>query len=324
MKLKNFAVTALAGSALLAAPQAGLAQSDYPNQPVVWLAPSSPGSAFDIVARIVTPKLSEVLGQPVVVENVAGAGGTIGAAKAATAKPDGYTILHVNINHTSGEALYKSLSYNLLTSFDPVIRFTTSYHVYVTRKDLEVNSFAEFVELAKKEPGKFNAATAGVGSSTFMATELLKAAAGIEMTHIPYEGGGPALASIVAGETDFYGAPFSAAKPMIDAGEVKPLAISSKEPKSYAPGIPTVAETIPGFEFASWYGLVVPAGTPDEIKQKIRAAMVETIADPTVKAKLAELGFEPIDEGPEQFAAFLEKEVASLKAVVQKAGIEPQ
>jgi tripartite-type tricarboxylate transporter receptor subunit TctC len=290
----------------------------------VWLAPSSPGSAFDIVARIITPKLSEILGQPVVIENVAGAGGTIGAAKAATAKPDGYTILHVNINHTSGEALYKSLSYNLLTSFDPVVRFTNSYHVYVTRKDLEVKSFADFVALAKAEPGKLNYASAGVGSSTFMATELLKSAAGIDLTHIPYEGGGPALASVVAGETDFYGAPYSAAKPMIDAGEVKPLAISSKERKPYAPDLPTVSDTVPGFEFASWYGLVVPKGTPTEIRDKIRAAVIEAIADPQVKAKLAELGFDPVDEGPEQFAAFLKNEVESLKAVVQRAGIEPK
>jgi tripartite-type tricarboxylate transporter receptor subunit TctC len=324
MTLKTIAAAALAGGALLAAPQAGLAQADYPSQPIVWIAPSSPGSGFDIVARIITPKLGEILGQPVVVENVAGAGGTVGASKAAAEKPDGYTILQVNINHTSGEALYKSLSYNLLTSFDPVVRFTASYHVFVTRKDLEVNSLADVVAMAKAEPGKLNFASAGIGSSTFMITELLKSVAGIDMTHIPYEGGGPALASIVAGETDFYGAPYSAAKPMIEAGEVKALAISSKERAPFLPDLPSASESVPGFEFMSWYGLVTPAGTPVEIREKIRSALAETLQDPAIKAKLAELGFDPIDEGPDDFAVFLKKDVETMKDLVQKAGIEPK
>jgi tripartite-type tricarboxylate transporter receptor subunit TctC len=297
---------------------------DYPNQPIVWIAPSSPGSGFDVVARIITPKLGEILGQPVVVENVAGAGGTVGASTAATAKPDGYTILQININHTAGEALYKSLSYNLLTSFDPIIRFTASYHVLVVNPKLETKTLGEFVAAAKAEPGKFNFASAGIGSSTFMCAELFKSMAGIDMVHIPYEGGGPALASIIAGETDFYGAPYSTSKPMIDEGKVRALAVTSKERAPFLPDLPAAAETVPGYEFMSWYGLVVPAGTPTEIRDKIRAAMVEALADPEVKKRLGELGFDPIDEGPEDFAAFLKKDVDTMKKLVQQAGIEPK
>ena len=322
-KFTGFTAAALMGCAILAAPNPGVAQ-DYPTEPIVWLAPSSAGSGFDVIARIITPKLSEVLGQSVVIENIAGAGGTIGAAQAAEAKPDGYTILHVNINHTSAEALYKSLSYNLLESFDPIIRFAISYHVFVVKNDLDVKTLDDVIAMAKAKPGELNYASAGIGSATFMITELFKSTAGIDMTHIPYEGGGPALASIVAGETDFYGAPYSTAKPMIEEGKVRALAISSAERASFLPELPSASESVPGFEFLSWYGLVVPKGTPAEIRDKIRAAMVETLADPDVKKRISDLGFDPLDEGPEEFAAFMKEEVGTMKTLVQDAGIEPK
>jgi tripartite-type tricarboxylate transporter receptor subunit TctC len=325
MNLKNLAAAALAGGGLLAAPQAGMAQTDYPTKPVVWIAPSSAGSGFDVIARIITPKLGQVLGQSVVVENVAGAGATVGAAKAADAKPDGYTILQINANHTAAESLYKNLSYDLIDSFEPVLRFNASYHVLVVRKGLEgVNSLADVISQSKAEPNKFNFASAGIGSVTFMCTEIFNAKAGIEMQHIPYEGGGPAMASIVAGETDFYGAPYATAKPFLESGEVKPLAMTSKERAKFAPDLPTASETVPGFEFMSWYGLVLPKGTPTEIRDKIRAAMVETLADPDIQKKLQELGFDPIDEGPDEFAAFLKNEVQVTADIVKAAGIEPK
>jgi tripartite-type tricarboxylate transporter receptor subunit TctC len=264
------------------------------------------------------------LGQSVVVENVAGAGGTVGATRVAEAKPDGYTILQVNINHTSAEALYKSLPYNLLQSFDPVVRFTTSYHVFVVNPEVEAKTLADFVAMAKAEPGKLNYASAGVGASSFMMTELLKSRAGIDLTHIPYEGGGPALASVIAGETDFIGAPYSTLKPMIEEGKVRALAIASVERAPFLPDLPTASESVPGFEFMSWYGLVVPHGTPKEISDKIRMAMAETLADAAVKKRLGDLGFDPIDQGPEDFAAFLKNEVDTLKNLVKEAGIEPK
>jgi tripartite-type tricarboxylate transporter receptor subunit TctC len=322
-KLSGLVTSALTGLALLAATGSGMAQ-DYPNQTVVWLAPSSAGSGFDVVARLITPKLSEILGQSVVVENVAGAGGTVGAAKVAEAKPDGYTVLMININHTAAEALRKDLSYNLLESFEPVIRFANSYYALVVSQKVEAKTLGELLDLAKAEPGKLNYASAGVGSATFMHAEIFLAAAGVKMTHIPYEGGGPALASIVAGETDFYGAPVATAMPMIEEGKVRALAVSSAKPLPLLPDVPTAGETVPGFEFGSWYGLVVPKGTPADVREKIRAAMAETLTDPDIKQKLGDLGLELFDEGPEEFGKFLAAEVATMKEVVKSAGIEPQ
>ena len=324
MNFKYLAAAVMAGGGLLAAPQAGMAQTDYPTKPVVWIAPSSAGSGFDVIARIITPKLGEVLGQSVVIENIAGAGATVGAAKGAEAKPDGYTILQINANHTAAESLYKNLSYDLIDRFDPVLRFNVSYHVLVVRKNLEVNSLADLIAMAKAEPGKLNFASAGISSVTFMCAEIFKAKAGIDMQHIPYEGGGPALASIVAGETDFYAAPYATAKPFVDSGEVKALAMTSKERAKFEPDLPAVSEVVPGFEFMSWYGLVLPKGTPTEIRDKIRAAMVETLADPDIQKKLQDLGFDPVDEGPEEFAAFLKKDIAATAEVIKAAGIEPK
>ena len=322
-KLTSLVASAVTGLALLASANSGMAQ-DYPNQTVVWLAPSSAGSGFDVVARLITPKLSDILGQSVVVENVAGAGGTVGAAKAAEAPPDGYTILMININHTSAEALRKDLSYNLIDSFEPVIRFANSYYALVVSPKVEAQTLGELLDLAKAEPGKLNYASAGVGSATFMHAEIFLAAAGVKMTHIPYEGGGPALASVIAGETDFYGAPVATAKPMIEEGKVRALAVSSAKPLPLLPDVPTAGETVPGFQFGSWYGLVVPKGTPAEVREKIRAAMAEALTDPDVKQRLGDLGLDLFDEGPEEFGKFLAAEVATMKEVVKSAGIQPQ
>ena len=322
-KLTSLVASAVTGLALLASANSGMAQ-DYPNQTVVWLAPSSAGSGFDVVARLITPKLSDILGQSVVVENVAGAGGTVGAAKVAEAPPDGYTILMININHTSAEALRKDLSYNLIDSFEPVIRFANSYYALVVNPKVEAKTLGELLDMAKAEPGKLNYASAGVGSATFMHAEIFLAAAGVKMTHIPYEGGGPALASIVAGETDFYGAPVATAKPMIEEGKVRALAVSSAKPLPLLPDVPTAGETVPGFQFGSWYGLVVPKGTPAEVREKIRAAMAEALTDPDVKQRLGDLGLDLFDEGPEEFGKFLAAEVATMKEVVKSAGIQPQ
>jgi tripartite-type tricarboxylate transporter receptor subunit TctC len=319
----RLAIAAAIGFAPVAISNAAAAQ-DYPSQDIIFISPSSAGSGFDVVARIITPKMSEILGQPVVVENITGAGATVGAAKAAEADPDGHTILLISFNHAAAEALYKSLSYHLLENFDPVIRYTSSYHVVVVKKDLEVATLADLIDKAKASPGELNFASAGVGSVTFMTGELFKSAAGIDMTHIPYEGGGPAMASVVAGETDVYVAPIDTAKPFIESGEVKALAVTSKEPLAALPDIPPAAATIDGFEFVNFYGLAVPKGTPLEVIEKIRAATAEAVADPTVGKRLTDLGFVLVDHGPAEFTAFLEAQIAAAKDAVAKAGIEPK
>jgi tripartite-type tricarboxylate transporter receptor subunit TctC len=295
--IRRLAMAAALGLAPLTVSNAAIAQ-DYPSQDILFITPSSAGSGFDVVARLITPKMSEILGKPVIVENIAGAGATVGAAKAAEADADGHTILLISFNHAAAEALYKSLSYHLLEDFDPVIRFTSSYHVVVVKKDLEVATLADLIAKAKASPGELNYASAGVGSVTFMTGELFKSAAEIDMTHIPYEGGGPAMASVVAGETDVYVAPIDTAKPFIESGEVKALAVTSKEPLAALPDVPPAAETMNGFEFVNFYGLAVPKGTPPEVIEKIRAATTEAVADPKVGKQLSDLGFVLVEPGP--------------------------
>lgn len=319
--LLSFIAAAAIAPALVAGP---VFAQDYPEKPINWIVPSSAGSQFDVLSRLITPKMSEALGQPIVIQNITGAGATIGAQVASEAAPDGYTLLLINANHPAGEALYPDLKYDLIESFDPVVRFTESYHVIVVQKDLEVASLADLLKLAKDKPGELNIAHAGVGSVTFMCAEIFKAEAGVDMVSIPYGGGGPAIAAVVSGETEVYGAPYATAKPFIDSGEVKALAMTSKERAQFAPDIPAVAETIPGFEFASFYGLVAPKGTPADVREKVRAALNTAVADESVSSKLGELGFEIIDEGPEEFTAFLKQEIEKTAAIVEKTGIGPQ
>ncbi len=316
-------VAAIAAIAAVLSPGAASAQ-DYPNKPITWIAPSSAGGGFDIISRLIAPKLSEILGQSVVVQNIEGAGATIGAAVAAEAAPDGYTILLANANHTVGMSLYKDLKYDVVESFDPIIRFAEIYQVFIANPDLEAKTLGEFVALAKEKPGELNAAHAGVGSPTHICLELLKLQAGIDFVEIPYAGGGQALTSVVSGETDMECALYSASKPFIEDGKVRALAMTSKERTSFAPDIPTAAETIPDFVFLGWFGALVPKGTPEPVRAKIGAAIKAAIADPTIKQRIIDLGMSPIDDGPEAFAAYLKKEVEDSRTLVEKADIQPQ
>ena len=310
-------------AAAAALPTAATAQ-DYPTKPITWIAPSSPGGGFDVISRLLAPKLSEILGQSVVVQNIEGAGATIGAAVAAEAAPDGYTILLTNANHTVGMSLYKELKYDIVDSFDPIIRFAESYQIFIANPKLEAKTMADVIALAKAKPGELNVAHAGVGSPTHICLELLKMKTGIDFAQIPYAGGGQALASVVSGETDLECAVYSAAKSFIEGNQVAALAMTSKERPSFAPDIPTVAETVPDFEFMAWFGALVPKGTPEPVRAKLRAAIEQAIADPAVKEKIVALGMGPINDGPEAFADFLKKDVEQSRILVEKAGIEPK
>lgn len=322
-KTRKFLTAALAGIALGAFPVAGMAQ-DYPDRTIEWIVPSSAGSGFDVVTRIITNKLSEVLGVSVVVQNIAGAGGMVGTSKAAETEPDGYTVIITNLNHTALEALRKDKSYALLEDFDPILRFSVSHYVLVAHPSFEGETVDDLIAMAKKDPGQITFATAGVGSSTFMLGMMFKSKAGIDVTHIPYEGGGPAVAAAVSGEVDYYGAPYATAKPFIEDGALKALAMTSEERVSFEPDLPAAAEAVPGFAFTSWYGVEMPAGTPADRIETFRKAMVETLADPGVEKALTDLGLELIEEGPEEFRAYLESEIAVMKETVEAAGIEPQ
>jgi tripartite-type tricarboxylate transporter receptor subunit TctC len=314
---------AATGFALAAFPVSGMAQ-DYPDRTIEWIVPSSAGSGFDVVTRIITNKLPDVLGVPVVVQNIAGAGGVVGTAKTAEAEPDGYTVLITNVNHTANEALRKDKTYVLLEDFDPVMRFGVSHYVIVVHPSVEAETLEELLAMAKEKPGELSWASAGVGSTTFMVGSMFNSKAGIDVTHIPYEGGGPAIAATVAGEVDYYGAPYATAKPFIEDGAVRALAVTAAERVSFLPDLPSASEIVPGFDFTSWYGVMVPAGTPADRVETFRQAMIETLDDPEVKKALEDLGLELIQEGPEEFKAYLEKEIAVMNEIVEEAGIQQQ
>lgn len=322
-KTKRLLTAALAGFAVIAVPVSGMAQ-DYPDRTIEWIVPSSAGSGFDVVSRIITNKLPDVLGVPVVVQNIAGAGGTIGTAKAADTDPDGYTVLITNVNHTANEALRKNKSYVLLEDFHPVIRFAVSHYVIAAHPSVGVSTLGELLALAKEKPGEVTFASAGVGSSTFMLGMMFKSKSGLDVTHIPYEGGGPAVAATVAGEVDYYGAPYATGKPFIEDGALIPLAVTAGERAPFLPDLPSASETVSDFAFTSFYGLVMRAGTPADRIEKFESAMIETLNDPEVNKALADLGLQLIQEGPEDFRAYLEKEIGVMNEVVKDAGIEPQ
>jgi tripartite-type tricarboxylate transporter receptor subunit TctC len=313
----------LAAFAALVPPRGGHAQA-YPDRTINYIVPSSPGSSPDIVGRIMAEALSKILGQPVVVMNRAGAGGTIAAAAAAKAIPDGYTILQANTNHSFSQTFYKNLGYDLEKDFSPVGRFASAFYIVLAHPKLGVKSLKELIEKAKASPGKLNYASGGVGAATFIVTEVLKAQAGIDMVHVPYNGGGPALASILAGVTEVYGSPYTTAKPFVDEGKLIGLAVTSAERIPYLPDMPTVAETLPGYEVTTWYGLMLPAETPKAVRDKIQAAAMQAIGMAETKKRLEELGYVTIKDTPEVFAKFLHEDIEKMANLIKQYNLKPE
>jgi len=264
------------------------------------------------------------LGQPVVVLNRPGAGGTIAAAAAAKASPDGYTILQANTNHSFSQTFYKNLGYDLEQDFTPVGRFASAFYIVLAHPRLGVKTLPELIDQAKAAPGKLNYASGGIGAATFIVTEVLKARAGIDMVHIPYNGGGPALASIISGVTDVYGSPYATAKPFVDEGKLVGLAVSSAARVPYLSDVPTVAETLPGYEVTTWYGMLLPAGTPVAIRDKLHAAAVQAIDMPKTRRRLEELGYVTMKDAPQEFAKFLHEDIDKMAKLIKDYNLKPE
>src|SRR6195256_183342 len=296
----------------------------YPDRTISYIVPSSPGSSPDIVGRILADALAKILGQPVVVLNRPGAGGTIAAAAAAKAAPDGYTILQANTNHSFSQTFYKNLGYDLEQDFSPVGRFASAFYIVVAHPKLGVRTLGELIRKARAAPGKLNYASGGIGAATFIVTEVLKAQAGIDMVHIPYNGGGPALASILSGVTEVYGSPYATAKPFVDDGKLVGLAVTSAERIPYIADMPTVAETLPDYEVTTWYGLLLPAGTPQGVRDKIQSAAVQAIGMAETRKRLEELGYVTIKDTPEAFAGFLHEDIEKMAALIKQYNLKPE
>jgi len=310
MKRIIFAVAAFSLS-LVAAGQ------PYPNKPVRVIVPWPAGGTVDGVARVIGPSFSSGLGRTLIVENKAGAGGSIGQAEAAKAPADGHTVLLVFDTHAVNHLLYKNLGYDPFRSFEHVSLLVISPQVLVGATNFAPGSVAELVALAKANPGKVTYATVGAGSSNHLNALLLSNRTGIEMTHVPYKGGAPMMIDLVGGQVNVMFVSAPQAIPQVKAGRIKALAIGSSLRIPQLPDTPTVAETLPGFAAQSWVGMLVPAGTPREIVARLNAEAKKALADPDVRGKLAAQGFDVVGSTPGEFLAFARTESEKWAKVIR-------
>ena len=318
MAARLLALLAFLGSAIT--PFAVLAQA-FPARPVKLIVPSTPGDSADLVARVMSAKLAERWGQAVVVENRPGAGGVVGTEAAANAPADGYTVIMGNAgSHAINQALYPKLPYDVLRSFVPVTLLASTPNVFVINPAVPAKTAAEFIALAKKEPGKYAYASAGNGSSAHLNAEMLKALAGIDLLHIPYKGAGPAIADVMGGQAQLMIGNLPQFLPNIRSGKLRALAVTTTKRFAATPELPPLAETVPGYEALSWFGLFVPAATPREIVAKWHADAVAVLAQPEVSARIVELGFDPVGNTPEAFAALVRADIAKWQRVVKQSG----
>jgi len=312
----------LLAAALFCAAAAVSAQS-YPSHTIKVVVPYGPGSSPDSVGRIVAQQMQEALGQPVIVANVAGALANVGTAEVARAAPDGYTILlTTNTPHAANVALFKSLPFDPVTDFAPIVRLITTSMVLLVRSDFPASTLEEFIAYAKAKPGGL---TAGYGSAaTIVSIAKLRTAAGFKTLDVAYKGVPLAITDVLGGQVDFTLGDFAVAMPQIRGGKMKGLAVTSPRRTPLAPELPAIAETFPGYETRIWYGLVAPAHTPQPVVAKLHDVVSASLAKPDVKAKLAGLGLEPAPLPPAEFAAFIQQEIAKWTREIRDAGIEPQ
>ena len=311
----------LTASIWLIAPALAAAQ-DWPSKPIRIVVPFNAGGPSDLLPRMIGPKLSEALGQPVVVENRPGGSGNIGMELVAKAAPDGHTfVIGPNGNVVVNPNLYAKLPYDVNRDFVPVTLIASVNNVLVVHPAVKANTVSELIALAKARPGALSFASPGNGSQAHMAAEYLKMLASIYAVHIPYNGVGAALNDLIGGRIEFMFAQTSAAMPHVQAGKLRAVAFASSQRLTLDPALPTVAETLPGFEAVSWYGLLAPAGTPAAVTNRMQAEVAKAMRAPEIADKLAGLGAVPVGSTPEQFGALIRREQAQYKQIIERAGI---
>jgi len=326
MKLVRRQFLNLAGAAVasLVAPPIALAET-YPARPVRVIVPFAPGGPTDVFARLIAQKLSEQLGVQFYVENIGGAGGNIGTGRAAQAAPDGYTILVNGANHVVNPALYHQVPYDPSKDFDPVTLAVTAAVVLTVNPSLPVQTVKELVALINANAGKYSYASPGTGTPPHLVGELFRLSLGLDLVHIPFNGGGPAIGSAVAGHTPISFGSMAPAVPLVKDGKLRALAVSTKTRSQALPDIPTVAEAgYPEIEGNSWFAAFVPAGTPKEIIALLHREIVRVMALPDMKERLATLGYEPVASTPDECAAQLRTELAKWTKVIREAGTKAQ
>jgi len=318
--MKPVAFCALFAAALATA---ALAQT-YPSRPIRFIVPFPPGGGNDIVGRIVAQKLADGLGQPVVVDNRGGAGGTIGTDLTAKSLPDGHTMLINNISLAVNATLFTKLPYDTLKDLAPVTMVGRQPNILVVHPSVPVKSVRELLALAKAKPRQINYGSGGMGTASHLATELLKLMTQVDMVHVPYKGLGPALTDLMGGQIQLIISTMASALPQVKAGKLRPLAVTTATRSAFFPEVPTMdGAGVAGYEFNTWYGLLVPAKTPRPVIDRLNRALAGVLDSAAVKEQFSVQGLEPAPTSPQEFSAYLEAEVKKWAKVIKASGARP-
>ena len=294
----------------------------WPTKPLRMIVPYPAGGATDILGRLVSAKLSPMIGQPVVVENRAGASGNVGFDYVAKSAPDGYTLLTGTANITIAPAFSSNLPFNVLTDFAPISQIVSSQNFLVTRPTLAPNNIRELIAYAKANPGKLTYGSSGIGTP-LLCIEILKNLAGIQILQVPYKGDAPALSDLMGGQIDMYCSSITGQVGFVRAGKLKGLGVTSKRRAASMPDVPTIEEAgVPGYELSSWYGILAPAGTPRPIVDQLNAAIVKIVAMPDVQKVMVDGGSDPQSSTPDELMARIRADVAKFSALVKASGIK--
>jgi tripartite-type tricarboxylate transporter receptor subunit TctC len=309
-------------SILLGAAMPGIAWAQYPSKPVRLIVPFPPGGGSDTLARILSPKLAEVLGQQLVIDNRPGGGTNIGAEIAAKSQPDGHTLLMGNVSHAINVTLYTKLGYDLVKDFAPVSLMASTPNILVVHPSVQAKSVKELVALARAQPGKLDYASSGSGSSAHLAAELFSSMAGVKMNHVPYKGGGPAVVALVGGQCQVGFATTPSVIQHVKSGKMRGLAVTSAQRSPSTPDLPTVSEAgVAGYEAGTWYGFLVPAGTPKAVVTRLHAESVKLLKLPDVRERLDAAGFDAIGSSSAEFSTYIRTEIDKWRKVVRAAGV---
>jgi len=308
---------------LMVFPLAGIGNASaegFPTRQIHWIVPYPPGGTTDILARLMGQYLSEKLGQQFIIENKPGAGNNLGTEQVIKAPPDGYTVLLVNPANGINTSLYKKLPFNFPRDIAPIGGITRAPNVMEVNPKVPAKTVAEFIAYAKANPGKVNMASSGNGTSVHLSGELFMAMTGVKMTHIPYRGAAPALTDMIAGQVHVLFDNLPSSIEHIKAGTLRALAVTTDKPSDALPGVPTVAETVPGYEASAWFGMGAPKGTPPDVIAVLNNAINQALADPNIKARLADFGGVPMGGTPADFGKIINDETEKWRKVVEFSG----